>query len=197
MKQIKLSDINLLDIGNEIQICGTVWSGKGVCFVTQFPNKNEDLSELQKLLLSLNDWQTFLRQTDLLETEMFTPDENGIIVKTIFRKSQRQIDNYIQWAVFERDNYKCRYCGRTGIPLTVDHIDLYEEGGATTKENLISACKNCNKDRGRMSYDEWLKSPKYLKISRNLSTIDRQNNLDILPTIENLKSLRVKNIRTR
>lgn len=197
MKQIKLSDINILDIGNEIQMCGTIWSGKGICFVTQIPDKDEDLTNLQKLVLSLDDWQTLLRQTDILETEMFTPDENGKIVKTLFRKSQRQIDAYIQWAVFQRDNYKCRYCGRTGIPLTVDHVDLYEEGGATTERNLISACKNCNKDRGRTYYDDWLKSSKYIRVSNNLTEEEKQKNLDVIDTLEDLKKLRVINIRTR
>lgn len=197
MKNIKLSDINIYDIGNSIQMCGTVWSGKGITFITQFPQKDEDFSDLTKLSMDLSDWEKFLKQTDILETEIFEQDPTGKIVKTIVRKTQRQIDSYVQWECFRRDNYTCRYCGRTGIPLTVDHIDLWEDGGATHPINLISACRSCNKDRGRLKYSDWLGSSIYKRKSANLTMEQKLNNLSILGKLKEIEDMRVKNKRSR
>lgn len=198
MEEITLDDINLLDIGNEIHIAGTIWSGKGRVFVTLLPGKEEDFSNLQKLPMELPDWERFLKQADTLETEIIGTDpDTGKIIKSLFRKTQRQIDNFLQWAVFQRDQYSCRYCGRTGIPLTVDHIDLWENGGAAIEENLITACRKCNKDRGRIEYDIWIVSADYKKKSANLSDLQKQANLDIINRLPDLRSKRVNHTRSR
>lgn len=197
MEEINLSDINLLDIGNEIQITGVIWTGKGMAFATQFPHKSEDLSNLKKLNMSLEDWLAFLRQTDILETEIFSTDPSGKLVKSIVRKTARQIDSQVQWTVFRRDNYTCRYCGRTGIPLTVDHIDLWELGGATVPENLVAACKNCNKDRGNTPYPDWLASHTYIKRSNNLPREVQELNVALVAKLPELEAMRVKNVRSR
>ena len=196
MDTIKLSDINILDIGNSIQIVGTIWKGPDICFITQFPGKDEDLTDVKKLPMELSEWEKFLRQTDILETEIFTKDPTGI-TKKIVRKTQRQIDSYMQWAVFKRDNYCCRYCGRTGIPLTVDHIILWEEGGATVPDNLLSACRRCNKDRGRMQYEDWVYSGMYKKYSEHLVAQVHQLNLALIQELPRLRALNVQNIRSR
>lgn len=197
LEQMSLSDINLYDIGNEIQIIGTIWGGKGMSFITPAPNSIETFENIHLMRLTLPEWEQLLRQADLMETEMLLKDETGKLVKTIFRKTQRQIDSALQWFVFKRDEYSCRYCGRSGIPLTVDHIDLWELGGATIIDNLISACKKCNKDRGRMSYVDWINSNTYKTKSKNLSESVKEKNSLVLGELERLKSLRVKNIRSR
>ncbi len=197
MDVIKLSDINLLDIGSSIQIAGTVWCGLGLCFITSVPGKDEDFSLLKKMPLTLPEWETVLRQSDLLETEIISKDPTGKLVKIILRKTQRQIDTYLQWAAFQRDEYHCRYCWRTGLPLTVDHIDLWEEGGATVLENLISACRPCNKDRGRIHYEEWILSPKYIQKYTNVPEHIRKINYDLIAQLPHLKSLRVQHVRSR
>lgn len=197
MDQIKLSDINIYDIGNEIQIVGTIWGGKGLTFITPGPNSVEDFKDIKLMKLTFSEWETLLRQADLVETEMFAKDPTGKLVKTLFRKTQRQIDAALQWLIFQKDNYSCRYCGRTGIPLTVDHIDLWEDGGATIEDNLISACRKCNKDRGRMKYEDWIVSDTYLKKSVNLSSAVIIANAKVLDTLEDLKSKRVQHIRSR
>lgn len=196
MDTIKLSDINLLDFGNEIQIAGIIWTGKGFSFTTQFPDKTETFENLKSMPLTLEEWQKLLRQTDLLETEILANDGNGI-VKKIVRKTARQIDSYTQWSVWRRDNFACRYCGRDTVPLTVDHIDLWEEGGCSLTENMLSACKNCNKDRGRMKYDEWINSARYKNRSSNLTSEQRKANEDVIDDLAHLYTLRVTNIRSR
>ena len=103
MKRISLGDINILDVGNDIQMAGVVWSSNDLCFVTLIPNKDEsDLKNMKLMPMSLDEWKRFLRQTDVLETEILVNDD-GKIKKAVYRKSQRQIDKRIQWAVFQRD----------------------------------------------------------------------------------------------
>lgn len=91
-------------------------------------------------------WLEFLKQTD----DPVTP-----VGKAFVRKSTRQIDESIKWRVYKRDNYTCRYCGKSGVPMTVDHYLAQKFGGLTTFENLLSACRPCNKRKGHMTIDEW------------------------------------------
>lgn len=50
--------------------------------------------------------------------------------------------------IFERDNFKCVYCGRTsvedGIKLHLDHIHPKSKGGEDKAMNLVTACQDCN-----------------------------------------------------
>jgi hypothetical protein len=197
MDTIKLNDLDIHDLGIEIQIAGIVWTGKGHAFITQFPGKSEDFTGLKTMPMDLPEWETLLKQTDLLETEILALDPSNRVVKAIYRRTQRNIDAYVQWAVFQRDNYSCRYCGRTGIPLSVDHIDLWENGGATIVANLLAACKSCNKHRGRIPYDVWIVSPYYRQISAHLPETVKQANLSIVAQLPALAAQRVVHVRTR
>lgn len=47
-----------------------------------------------------------------------------------------------------RDNYQCQYCGKTGPPLTIDHMLPRSRGGEYSWENLITACPRCNARKG-------------------------------------------------
>ena len=190
MKQISLGDINIHDIGTNIQIAGTVWSGKGISFITLFPGKDEDFSNLSVLPMNLEEWKRFVHQTDVQEVEILRQEPQGI-VKSIVRKTQRQISAYIQWAVFKRDHYTCRYCGRDGIPLTIDHIDLWEEGGVSIEANLLTTCRSCNKDRGNVLYEIWIISDLYKKKSRNLPQAIKDANLALVNELPNLRKNRV------
>lgn len=201
MKTIKLQDIDLYEIGQSYQIAGVVWTGKGISFVTQIPGKDEDLTDLQKMPLTMEEWQKLNRQADLLETEIFAKDPTGF-TKVIVRKTQRQLDGFLQWQCWARDNYMCRYCGRQNtpsmpVPLSVDHVDLWEDGGPAILINLITACKPCNKDRGRMQYEDWLKSPIYLQKSKNLSPYPKKLNEDLLLLLPEIRTKRVQHIRSR
>ena len=197
MEIITLSAINLYDLGSKYQIAGTIWTSVDDCFITLFPDREENFEHAKLLPMDLGEWETFLRQTDLVETEVVLTDATGKLVKAILRKTQRNIDACMQWNVFKRDGYTCRYCGRDGIPLTVDHIILWERGGPTVPDNLITSCKKCNKDRGNMEYADWLASSHYQKRSMHLSEAVRWQNREVLEQIPTLWEKRVTNIRSR
>ena len=46
--------------------------------------------------------------------------------------------------VFSRDKYSCIYCGKETEQLTLDHIFPRSRGGASSWENVASACMPCN-----------------------------------------------------
>ena len=140
--------------------------------------------------MDLPDWETFLRQTDLLETEMLSKCKvSGNLFKAIVRKSQRQIDQSVSWKVYRRDNYSCRYCGNNQIPLTVDHLVLWENGGPSTENNLVSSCKKCNRTRGNLEYVSWLSHEYYHKVSQKLTEEGRKINNQLIETLDKIKTV--------
>jgi hypothetical protein len=51
-----------------------------------------------------------------------------------------------RFAIFQRDNFTCQYCGAKapGATLHVDHIVPVARGGTSRPENLVTSCQNCN-----------------------------------------------------
>lgn len=65
------------------------------------------------------------------------------------RLDERRVPARLRWEVLSRDNFTCRYCGRSqarypGLELHVDHVVPWSKGGETTIENLVTACQDCN-----------------------------------------------------
>ena len=57
--------------------------------------------------------------------------------------------------VFLRDKFECQYCGahcRSGS-ITIDHVIPKCRGGATSWENVVAACQDCNRRKGNRSPD--------------------------------------------
>lgn len=56
--------------------------------------------------------------------------------------------------LFARDNYTCQYCGRHQGDLkklerlTREHVKPISKGGATTWDNVTTACSTCNSKKG-------------------------------------------------
>lgn len=56
--------------------------------------------------------------------------------------------------ILRRDGHKCQYCGRSDLPLTVDHVIPKSKGGKDTWENLVTACIKCNNKKGDRTPEE-------------------------------------------
>ncbi|MBA4250244.1 MAG: HNH endonuclease [Chlorobiaceae bacterium] len=56
--------------------------------------------------------------------------------------------------ILRRDSYKCSYCGRGDLPLTVDHVIPKAKGGDDSWENLVTACTYCNNKKGDRTPNE-------------------------------------------
>ncbi len=58
--------------------------------------------------------------------------------------------------VIARDHETCQYCGiqpgRTN--LTIDHVVPRSQGGLTVWENVVTACRDCNRKKGGRTPEE-------------------------------------------
>jgi hypothetical protein len=78
------------------------------------------------------------------------------IKKIQFRNKdeKKEIDYYNipenRLKIFERDAYKCHYCGKqlTRFTATLDHLQPISRRGDNSYENLITSCLHCNSRRG-------------------------------------------------
>lgn len=56
--------------------------------------------------------------------------------------------------ILRRDSYRCSYCGRGDLPLTIDHVVPRARGGSDSWENLVCACTLCNNKKGDRTPEE-------------------------------------------
>lgn len=184
----KFKDIDLSRIGHDTLLIGGVWANADEGYVMYFPEYGIPEGRTMFAIAATDaDWKKFLRQSDVVETEVLSKMENGKLYKAVVRKCQRSIDQQVSWNVFRRDGYACRYCGRDRIPLTVDHLILWEDGGPSIEANLVAACKQCNKTRGNTQYADWLNHQRYLKVAESLTAEQRQANLDVAATLDGIE----------
>ena len=69
---------------------------------------------------------------------------------TIKDKPSRYIPLSIRVNVFNRDGYKCVFCGRNSkeATLEIDHIIPFSGGGSNKSDNLQTLCFDCNRGKG-------------------------------------------------
>lgn len=66
--------------------------------------------------------------------------------------------------LLEKWNRTCVYCGKTNVPLQVEHIVPRAKGGTNRVSNLTLACETCNTAKGTQDIADFLqKKPKILK----------------------------------
>jgi len=188
-KDMKFEDLNLLEIGNTMEISGVVYENDTDVFIIYLPD-TDDPVRMHEIFPTLEEWQKIIRQSDLKEIEGMDKGQ-----KIILRKSTRQIETKIMWEVFRRDEYHCRYCGANDRPLTVDHVVLWEEMGPSIPLNLITACKKCNNARGSMQYEDWLTSPHYLSQIPMIPVNFIAANSLVLTYIPEIKANHLRNVK--
>ena len=57
--------------------------------------------------------------------------------------------------LLEKWKRKCAYCGKTGVPLEIEHIVPSSMGGSGRISNLAIACNDCNKKKGNKTAEEF------------------------------------------
>lgn len=180
-------DFPLMKLGNGLGLVGCVFADADTSYVMALPEYQGDLPPGEDVTMTKEDWEALIRQSDIIEAEVLAKAKDGKLYKAIVRKSARQISQQVSWNVFRRDGYACRYCGNDKVPLTVDHLVLWEEGGPSIEANLLTACKKCNKTRGNMQYEEWLGHPHYVRVAKKLTQEQREANVRILPTLDKIE----------
>jgi 5-methylcytosine-specific restriction endonuclease McrA len=68
-------------------------------------------------------------------------------------------DDEWKHAIFRRDGYICRYCGRNGCTdltaymiLVPDHFIPTSKGGSPDPDNIVTACAICNNMKGQQVF---------------------------------------------
>lgn len=123
---------------------------------------NSDYNPISILPLSVISWQHavklhFLGRVSILEeyedwiihSEKFEMKVPSVCVTKdyfSFKKSAK----FSRSNMYLRDMYQCQYCLEVfeHKELTLDHVIPRAEGGKTTWENSVTACKSCNHRKG-------------------------------------------------
>jgi len=70
-----------------------------------------------------------------------------------------RIPSGLRKSVFERDGFRCLWCGRSsadGVKLHADHVVPESFGGSTSYENLGTLCDQCNLSKGTEYFGNYL-----------------------------------------
>lgn len=75
------------------------------------------------------------------------------------RKRHKRPKQHVKFSrlnVFLRDGFRCQYCGERGAmsDLTYDHVFPRSRGGATSWENIVTACRDCNFSKANRTPEE-------------------------------------------
>lgn len=70
---------------------------------------------------------------------------------------RKTISKQIRVQVLARDSYRCKMCGRTKeeVPLEVDHIIPFADGGTDELNNLATLCRDCNRGKGAYRFTDY------------------------------------------
>jgi hypothetical protein len=141
------------DAGTLLKITGVVVQGMGQTIVLTYPTLNP-LREVAMRQLSLEAWTAFLKRSD--DPLIFEQDETGTL-KAVVRKAQYAISGAVQQQIWVRDGCHCMFCGKRmgNVQLTIDHFVPLQVGGSSSQENLITACRLCQKRKGSMDPQEY------------------------------------------
>ena len=69
------------------------------------------------------------------------------IWQSICRVERGKVSNKMRFAIYERDGYRCRKCGKYTEDLEIDHIFPISKGGKSTYDNLQTLCHKCNQKK--------------------------------------------------
>lgn len=81
---------------------------------------------------------------------------------------RKALSKRIRFAVFARDGFRCRYCGRQSdeVPLVVDHLIAVANGGTDDEENLVTSCEPCNQGKAATVIDQTPAEDPYAHLRR-------------------------------
>lgn len=143
---------------------------------------NADYNPLCLLPLSTVDWQTAVKAvfadkatiikeyTDWeVHSQYVTMKVPSIIVATKWINPSFGVA-FNRRMVYLRDGHKCQYCGEAFHidDLTFDHVIPRSQGGETTWDNIVTACRTCNFIKGTDPLEPMIKprTPTYWEMAR-------------------------------
>ena len=113
---------------------------------------------------------------------------------------RKAISKGLRFDIFRRDGFTCQYCGRqpSDVVLEVDHITPVAEGGDNDQMNLVTACEDCNRGKGKKLLDRpqrpdadlaWLESQQELSELRRYQRSKQEKEAVLSEIVETIQSL--------
>ena len=111
---------------------------------------------------------------------MDNPDITGV------EYQQGELAGYeVREYLLEKFGRKCVYCGKTDIPMEIEHITPKSRGGSNRISNLAISCRSCNVKKGNKTAEEFGHSEVQVKAKMSLRdaammNATRYKTLDVL-----------------
>lgn len=92
-------------------------------------------------------------------------------------EKRKSLSKKIRFEVFKRDNFTCRYCGKSApdVVLEVDHIIPVSKGGTDDICNLATSCLDCNRGKGAKKLSDNSTVKKTICSNKRACTAQRAN----------------------
>jgi len=90
--------------------------------------------------------------------QVYCSDECVMLQRVKDKNSRNFNTDRAKYIIFQRDKFKCIYCGKSsiedGVILHVDHIMPYILSKNNSIHNLVTACDMCNLTKGANKLEE-------------------------------------------
>lgn len=105
------------------------------------------------------------------------------------KREKKRLPRKLRLAIFERDYWKCWYCGRQlqsqqchqADFATVDHRTPEIKGGDQDCGNLVAACLTCNSQKGNRTIEEYRAYLRYTQASNGRAIVYLRAVAELLP----------------
>ena len=105
---------------------------------------------IEKLKKILPVTKTVIEVASFDTQKMKNPEISGI------EYQQGELQGYeIREYLLEKFHRKCVYCGKTNIPLEIEHLTPKSRGGSNTVDNLAISCHECNQKKNNLTAEEF------------------------------------------
>lgn len=102
--------------------------------------------------------------------KMINPEISGI------EYQQGELEGYeVREYLLEKFKRTCVYCGKTKIPLQIEHLIPLSRGGTNKISNLAIACEKCNQDKGNMTAEEYGFPELQKQVNQSLKSVPFMN----------------------
>lgn len=118
--------------------------------------------------IGLSEEQAMAVAEMLSVVEKATEETCNAVVETSRGKARERVQRWrerldispSEWDVIslfvrKRDGYTCVYCGETDGPMHCDHVVPLIQGGRSSLDNLVTACRACNGGKSGRTLKEW------------------------------------------
>ena len=105
---------------------------------------------IEKLKKILPVTKTVIEVASFDTQKMKNPEISGI------EYQQGELQGYeIREYLLEKFHRKCVYCGKTNVPMEIEHLTPKSRGGSNTVDNLAISCHECNQKKNNLTAEEF------------------------------------------